>query len=69
MIKNKHLLVLFFVAMILVVIGALLKITHLEFSGINGNMLLSIGLLSEAVVIVLLIFKMIIDKKSDFLNK
>ena len=69
MIKNKHLLVLFFVAMILVVIGALFKITHWELSGINGNTLLSIGLLSEAVVIVLLIFKITKNNKSDFLNK
>ncbi|QBZ98712.1 GldL-related protein [Flavobacterium sangjuense] len=69
MIKNKHLLILFFVAMILVVIGALFKITHWEFQGINGNTMLTIGLLSEAVVIVLLILKITKDNKSDFLNK
>ena len=55
--------------MILVIVGALFKITHLEYAGINGNALLSVGLLSEAVVISLLILKMAKDKKSDFLNK
>ena len=67
--KNKHLLILFFIAMILVIVGALFKITHLEYAGINGNALLSVGLLSEAIVILLLILKMAKDKKSDFLNK
>ena len=67
--KNKHLLILFFVAMILVVIGALFKIMHWEFAGITGNTLLSIGLLSEAIVIVLLIVKITRDNKSGFLNK
>lgn len=65
MIKNKHLLILFFVAMILVVIGALFKIMHWEFSAINGNTLLSIGLLSEAIVILLLIVKVTRDNKSS----
>lgn len=69
MIKNKHLLILFFAAMILVVIGALFKIMHWEYAGITANTMLSIGLLSEAVVIVLLILKITKDNKSDFWNK
>ncbi|NBU80991.1 MAG: gliding motility protein GldL, partial [Flavobacteriaceae bacterium] len=52
--KNKHLLILFFIAMMIVVIGALFKITHWTFAGITGNTMLSIGLASEALVIVLL---------------
>ena len=67
--KNKHLLILFFIAMILVVIGALFKIMHFEIAGITGNTMLSVGLLSEAIVILLLIIKLTIDNKSDFLNK
>ena len=55
--------------MILVIVGALFKITHMEFGVINGNFMLSVGLLSQAVVILLLILKMAKDKKSDFLNK
>ena len=67
--KNKHLLILFFVAMIIVVIGALFKILHFEYAGITGNIIISIGLLSEVIFILLLIFKIIKDNKSDFLNK
>jgi hypothetical protein len=63
--KNKHLLILFFIAMILVIIGALFKIMHWQFA----NIMLSIGLISEAVIIFLLIFKITKDNKSDFLNK
>ena len=56
--------------MILVVIGALFKIMHWAYAGISGNTLLSIGLVSEAiVVVVLLILKITKDNKSDFLNK
>ena len=68
MIKNKHLLILFFIAMIIVFIGALFKIMHWAYAGITGNTLLSIGLVSEAIVIVLLILKITKDNKSDFLN-
>ena len=67
--KNKHLLILFFIAMILVIVGALFKIMHFEYAGITGNTMLSVGLLAEAIVILLLILKMFRDKKSDFLNK
>ena len=67
--KNKHLLILFFIAMILVIVGALFKIMHFEYAGITGNTMLSVGLLAEAIVILLLILKMFRNKKSDFLNK
>lgn len=67
--KTKHLLILFFIAMIIVVTGALFKITHWTFAGITGNTMLSIGLASEALVTVLLILKITKDNKSDFLNK
>ena len=55
--------------MILVVVGALFKITHWEFEGITGNTLLSIGLLAEVVVILMLIIKLASNKKDNFLNK
>ncbi len=50
-------------AMILVIIGALFKIIHFEYAGITGNTVLSIGLLSETVVVFLLLFKITKDKK------
>jgi hypothetical protein len=52
--------------MILVVIGALFKIMHCAYAGIIGNTLISIGLVSEAIVIVLLILNIIKDNKSNF---
>ena len=42
---------------------------HWGYAGINGNTMLSIGLLSEAIVIVLLILKITKENKSNFLNK
>jgi hypothetical protein len=54
--------------MILVVIGALFKIMDWAYAGITGNTLLSIGLVTEAIVIVLLILKITKVNKSDFLN-
>lgn len=69
MIKNKHLLILFFLAMLLVVIGALFKIMHWAYAGITGNTMLSIGLVSEATVIILILLKIKKDNKSNFLNK
>jgi len=39
------------------------------YAGITGNAFLSIGLISEAIVIVLIILKITKDSKSNFLNK
>jgi len=36
-----------------VILGALFKITHMEFGPLNGNMLLTIGLVSEAIIFAL----------------
>jgi hypothetical protein len=54
--------------MILVVIGALFKIIHWTYAGITVKTMLSIGLVPEAIVIVLLILKITKVNKSDFLN-
>jgi hypothetical protein len=63
--KNKHLLILFFVAMILVIVGALFKIMHWT----GASVLLTVGMLGEVGVILLLILKLLKDNKSEFLNK
>ena len=63
--KNKHLLLLFFIAMIIVIIGALFKIMHWPFA----SMILAVGLLSEVIVVFLLILKIANNNNSDFLNK
>jgi hypothetical protein len=67
--KNKHLLILFFLAMVMVAIGALFKIMHWTYAGITANAFLSIGLISETIVVLLIILKIIKDNKSNFLNK
>ena len=46
-----------------------LKIMQWAYAGITGNAFLSIGLISEAIVIVLIILKITKDSKSNFLNK
>ncbi|MFZ4680340.1 MAG: GldL-related protein [Flavobacterium sp.] len=55
--------------MILVVIGALFKIMHCTYAGMTANSFLSIGLISEVIVVVLIILKIIKENKSNFLNK
>jgi len=40
-----------------VILGALFKITHMEFGPLNGNMLLTIGLVSEAIIFALSAFE------------
>ena len=63
--KNKHLLILFLISSIVIIIGALFKIMH--WSG--ASILLTIGLLSEVLVVVMLILKLFNDDKNNFLNK
>ena len=50
-------LVLFFLGMAITIIGALFKITHLEFGVITGNLMLTIGLVVEAAIFALSAFE------------
>lgn len=45
-----------------VILGALFKITHLEFGPLNGNTLLTIGLVTEALIFALSAFEPIEDE-------
>lgn len=45
----------------IVIIGALFKITHYEFFGIGGNVLLTIGLVTEAIIFAISAFEPIDD--------
>ncbi|MCB4799334.1 type IX secretion system motor protein PorL/GldL [Neotamlana laminarinivorans] len=45
-----------------VILGALFKITHIEFGPVNGNMLLTIGLVSEALIFALSAFEPVEDE-------
>ena len=45
-----------------VILGALFKITHMEFGPLNGNVLLTIGLVTEALIFALSAFEPIDDE-------
>ena len=45
-----------------VILGALFKITHMEFGSIDGNLLLTIGLVTEALIFALSAFEPIDDE-------
>ncbi len=49
----------------IVIIGALFKITHIEFGPITGNLMLTIGLVAEAVIFALSAFEPI-DEELDW---
>ena len=45
-----------------VILGALFKITHIEFGPLNGNMLLTIGLVTEALIFAVSAFEPVDDE-------
>lgn len=45
----------------IVIIGALFKITHMEIAGIGGNLLLTIGLVTEAIIFAISAFEPVDD--------
>lgn len=67
--KNKYIIGLFLFGAVLTIIGTLFKITHLEFGAINGNILLTIGMLTEVIAGLFFIIKLFSNKNNDFLNK
>ena len=68
--KNKYILAILVSGMVVTVIGALFKITHYECGVINGNAILTVGLVTEAIAGLLFIIKLLSNNKPDeFLNK
>ena len=67
--KYKHLIIIFLIALVIDAFGAFLKITHMQFGYFNGNVLLFLGMLGKAVAGLLLIIKLIKDKRSNILNQ
>lgn len=67
--KNKYIVVIFLVASIIVILGALFKIIHIEIGVITGNYLLSIGMLTQIAAVILFLSKILSNKNNDFLNK
>jgi len=67
--KTKHTLIILAIGFFIILIGALLKITHFIIGPIHGNSMLIVGMFVEVIGGILLIYKLITAKKSnDFLN-
>lgn len=67
--KTKHTLIILAIGFFIILIGALLKIIHMEIGPVNGNNMLVIGMFVEVIGGILLLYKLITAKKSnDFLN-
>lgn len=67
--KNKHIIAAFLLSTILILVGAFFKIAHFELGFVTGNILLSIGMAMEMLVITVFVIKNIINKNNAFLNK
>lgn len=61
--KNNHILITLFFGIVLVIIGAYLKIMHTNLFNINGQSFLSIGLLVELIAVISLLIKLSKNKK------
>lgn len=67
--KTKHTLIILAIGFFIILIGALLKIIQMEIGPLNGNNVLTLGMLVEVIGGILLLYKLITAKKSnDFLN-
>ena len=53
----------------IVIIGALFKIAHFEIGPLTGNTILTIGMFIEIIACLLFVFKLLLNKKDNFLNK
>ena len=67
--KNKHLIAAFLFSTMLILVGAFFKIAHFEFGFVTGNMLLTVGMAMEILVITIFVIKSITTKNNAFLNK
>ena len=68
--KNKYILATLLLGIIFTTLGSYLKITHQNVGTVSGHNLLSFGLLLELIAVIMLIFKLLKNKKtSSFLNK
>ena len=68
--KNKYILEILVAGMIITVVGALFKIIHYECCAINGNSILTVGLVTEAIAGIVFVSKLLSNNKTDgFLNK
>ena len=67
--KNKYIFAIILFGVIWTIIGVLFKIVHWEIGPVTGSVMLTFGLLLEAVAVLIFILKLVTDKKDNFLNK
>jgi len=67
--KTKHTLIVLTIGFYIILIGAILKIIHMEFGLVNGNSVLSAGTLLVIIGGFLFLYKLFSNHKfKDFLN-
>lgn len=60
--KKKAMNMMYGLGAAIVILGALFKITHMEFGPLNGNVLLTIGLVTEALIFAVSAFEPVDDE-------
>ena len=66
--KNKYIVVILLIGIIWTILGAFFKIAHFEIGPITGTVMLAIGTFLEVLAVILLLVKVISNKKDNFLN-
>jgi|GEM_PF-947719 hypothetical protein len=67
--KNKYIIALFLLGVVVTTIGAFFKITHLEIGPFTGSLTITLGLFIKVVAAIVFITKLLSNKNNDFLNK
>jgi hypothetical protein len=67
--KNKYVIIIFIFGTILTIIGALFKITHWQIGIFTGNLIITLGSITQVIAGIIFIIKLLLNKKDDFLNQ
>lgn len=67
--KNKYIIALFILGIIILSIGALFKITHWEYGVLNGTIIIAIGMFLKITAAIIFIIKLLRNSNNNFLNK
>ena len=68
--KAKYAIFGFLAGFVLNIVGAWIKITHIAFGAMSGNLCITIGSILQGIGIILIIFKVVkYPKFKDFLNR
>ena len=60
--KNQHLISGFILGSLIIIVGALFKITHFEIGFLTGSFLLAVGLVAQVMVGILFLVKLLSNK-------